>query len=324
MNAKNYLLFFSLIILVGSHIKSQDFYTIFSTEIEYSPNNPYTYDPQSKVDLQENNTNLNLPLPQKNGDAILLGLGAHKFRLMPDFANEPVTVDTIYSSTYQFYRYRLQAGYNKKWNDDFSTVFMLMGRVSSDMVEGIQPNIFQYGGLVLFTKKHSDLITYKFGLYMNTEFFGLFIVPLFGMDWRISDRWRAFGVLPARFSLQYSINRTFRAGLSFRAPTYTYRVSEKSLENPNEDRISTYVHYQTNSLYLYLDCYLTKSIVFTAKVGRTVFRRVRLFDSDDVYSFNISGIGFGNTRQAIPVPVYRDFSDGWLLNAGIAYRFKLE
>ena len=184
MRSRSGILIFLLFLLICSNTQSQDFYTIFSTEVEYSPNNPYTYEPWNKVDLQENNTNLNLPLPRKNGDAILLGLGAHKFRLMPDFAVEPASVDTVYSSTYQFYRYRLQAGYNKKWNEDFSTVVMMMTRVSSDMVEGIQSNIFQYGGLVLFTKKHSEIITYKFGLYMNTEFFGLFIVPLFGMDWK--------------------------------------------------------------------------------------------------------------------------------------------
>ena len=323
MKFKGIQFIFFLLVLIHTNVQSQDFYTVFTTEVEYSPNNPYTYEPSNTVDLQENNTHLNIPLQRKNGDAFLLGLGAHKFRLMPNFVIEP-KFDTNYSSTYQFYRYRVQAGYNKKWNEDFSTAFMLMGRVSSDMVEGIQSNIFQYGGLVLFTKKRSDIITYKFGVYMNTEFFGLFIVPLFGMDWKISDRWRAFGVLPARFSLQYSLNKTFRTGLMFKAPTFTYRVSEKSLENPKEDRISSYVHYQTNSLYVYLDCYITKSKVFTAKVGRSIFRGVRLFKSDDVYSFNISGIGFGNTRQPIPVPVYRDFSDGWLLNAGISYRFNLE
>jgi hypothetical protein len=324
MKSQGSLFILSLLVLICSKVQSQDFYTIFSSEVEYSPKNSYTYEPANSVNFQENNTDLNLPLPRKNGDAILFGIGAQKFRPTANFVEEPITVDTVYSSTYQFYRYRLQAGYSKKWNEDFSTVIMVMGRVSSDMIEGIQPNIFQYGGLVLFTKKRSEIITYKYGVYMNTEFFGLFIVPLFGVDWKMSDKWRAFGVLPASMYLQYSLNKSFRTGLMFKAPTNTYRVSEESLDNPNNDRISTYVHYQTNNLYVYLDCYLTKSIVFTAKVGRTVFRGVRLYASDDVYSFNISGIGFGGTRQPIPVPVYRDFADGWLLNASIAYRFSLE
>lgn len=318
------ILIISIWTLVSLDVNAQDFYTIFNSEIEYSPNNSYTYEPNNSVNLQENNTDLSLPIPRKNGDAFLFGIGAQKFRPTANFVDEPITKDTVYSSTYQFYRYRLQAGYSKKWSDDFSSVVILMGRASSDMLDGYSPDIYQYGGLVLFTKKRSDLITYKFGLYMNTEFFGLFIVPLFGVDWKMSDKWRAFGVLPASMSLQYYMNKSFRTGLMFKAPTNTYRVSETSLENPYEDRISTYVHYQTNNLYLYLDCYITKSIVFTAKLGRTIFRGVRLYDSDDVFSFNISGIGFGGTRQPIPVPVYRDFSDGWLLNASIAYRFNLE
>lgn len=43
-------------------------------------------------------------------------------------------------------------------------------------------NSFQMGGVLLFTYNKSAHLKYKMGVYVNSEFFGLFVMPLAGID----------------------------------------------------------------------------------------------------------------------------------------------
>ncbi|MEQ8521448.1 MAG: DUF6268 family outer membrane beta-barrel protein [Vicingaceae bacterium] len=313
------------LILSTPFARGQDFYTIFDADVEYSPGNTYVLEPRNTVTIQENNSNFNLPLQRENGDAFLVGLGVHKLRLLPTFNVSPINTDTVYTSTYQFYRYRIQGGYNKQWNDKVSSVIVLMLRMSSDLEDGIQSDIFQFGGAFLMSEKRTDNFTLKYGIYANTEFFGLFIAPLLGYDWIINDKTRMFGVLPARMTFQRKLSNTFRTGLIFMAPSYSYRLGESTFENAKGETVPTYAQNIKNTLSLYFDTYLTKSIALQLRVGRTVFRRIRLYESDDVNTINVYGIGIGGgRRQPIPVPAFRDFDDGWIVNVSLSYRFNLE
>lgn len=56
-------------------------------------------------------------------------------------------------------------------------------------------NALQTGGAVVMAYEKNSNLTYKFGVYYNSEFFGPFILPLLGIDYRPSDRVKLFGVL---------------------------------------------------------------------------------------------------------------------------------
>src|SRR4051812_1430624 len=48
-------------------------------------------------------------------------------------------------------------------------------------------NSFQMGGVLLATYNKYNNLKYKLGVYVNGEFFGLFVIPLIGIDWKIDE-----------------------------------------------------------------------------------------------------------------------------------------
>lgn len=124
---------------------------------------------------------------------------------------------------------------------------------------------FQFGGVALATYKKKETLKYKFGVYVNTEFFGIFIIPLAGIDWRIDDRNNLFGVLPGRLTFEHKLNSHFYTGGTFRAITNSYMV----------DNNSRYIRIDDNQLSGFLDCYLTKHIVVTGETGYGILRKLR-------------------------------------------------
>ena len=131
--------------------------------------------------------------------------------------------------------------------------------------EGVSlDNSFQMGGVLLagYTKKTN--LKYKFGVYVNNEFFGVFVMPLAGIDWKINDRNNLFGILPGRLTFEHKLNNNFYTGANFRAITNSYR-----LNNGN------YLRIEDNQLSAFLDCYVSKHIVFTGEAGYGIFRRLR-------------------------------------------------
>jgi hypothetical protein len=125
-------------------------------------------------------------------------------------------------------------------------------------------NSFQMGGVLLFIYKKSETLKYKFGVYANSDFFGVFIMPLAGIDWRINSRNILFGVLPGRLTYEHKLNNNFYTGATFRAITNSYRLA-------NGD----YLRIDDNPLSIYLDWYATKHIVVTAEAGYGIMRKLR-------------------------------------------------
>ena len=80
------------------------------------------------------------------------------------------------------------------------------------------------GGVLLAGYTKNTNLKYKFGVYVNNEFFGVFVMPLAGIDWRINDRNNLFGILPGRLTFELKLNNNFYAGANFRAITNSYRL----------------------------------------------------------------------------------------------------
>ncbi len=125
-------------------------------------------------------------------------------------------------------------------------------------------NSFQMGGVLLASYKKNEDLKYKFGVYVNNEFFGTFVMPLAGIDWRIDAHNNLFGVLPGRLTYEHRLSNNFYTGATFRAITNSYR-----LNNGN------YLRIDDNQLSVYLDCYATKHIVFSAETGYGIMRKLR-------------------------------------------------
>ena len=122
---------------------------------------------------------------------------------------------------------------------------------------------YQLGGAMVAAYKKSEKLSYRFGLYANGEFFGLFVIPLAGIDWKINSNTSVFGILPGNLVLEHKINEHMYAGGNFRAITNSYGSS------------SNYWRIDENQLGAYLDTYITKNAVVNLEAGHSIMRRIR-------------------------------------------------
>ena len=156
-------------------------------------------------------------------------------------------------------------------------------------------NSFQMGGVLLAVYKKKESLAYKFGVYANNEFFGLFIIPLAGIDWRIDKNNNLFGVLPGRLTYEHKLNNNFYTGATFRAITNSYRLSN-----------GNYLRIDDNQLSAYLDFYPAKHIVLTLEPGYGIFRKLR------------SGTGYNKNYLTD-----YNWGDGLFIKLSAAYRIRL-
>ena len=169
----------------------------------------------------------------------------------------------------------------------------------------------QLGGVALWSIKKSDTYTYRLGLYLNPEFFGFFVVPLFGFDWQINSKSRLFGNMPATATFLHQINPRLGTGLYFSGLISSYNQPQIGL---------FYVQRGFNYLAGFLDYYLTEKLVLQFRPGILIGSKFKMYQEDDQVNWSLSAIKFGDDRT---VQSEIDAS-GLLVQAGVIYRFKVE
>jgi hypothetical protein len=160
-------------------------------------------------------------------------------------------------------------------------------------------DVFQIGAYSLFTVTESEKFRYKIGLYFNREFFGNFFMPLFGVDWKVSDRFSVYGTLPNSMKASYEVVPSrVNAGLAFRSLTRSFRG-----ENSN-----TFVRYNELQFKTFFDFYISKKNVVFVEAGYFLGKTPLLYNNSDTKNPVVSNLL--KEGQAFP-----------LINAGWALRF---
>lgn len=186
---------------------------------------------------------------------------------------------------------------SKKWG----IVFVIVPRWN-----GNQPNIFsnnfQLGGVFLTTWKKRPGLTWKLGVYYNSDLSGPIVWPLLGIDWRINKRDNLFGVLPGSLVFEHKRTLRFYYGAVFKAITNTYSAG-------TDDTVtgSRYLRIDDNQLSLFADFYVLSKLVVTAEAGHSVFRALRL----------------GIKDAAVKYYYKEKMNDNLLVKISLAYRIRL-
>ncbi len=162
--------------------------------------------------------------------------------------------------------------FGKKWETMAAFIPRFNGEPEVQFKEG-----FQAGAALLFTYKKRPGLSFKFGGYYNSEFFGPFFWPLFGLDWKINNKQRLFAILPAYATYEYRINKILSWGANFRTFTNSYKVY-----NPPQSSIKLdYTRFNDNQLGAYMDLYLTPKIVASAEGGYSIMRKIETGQTKD-------------------------------------------
>lgn len=294
-------LFWGLFLLMPITVFGQGYIDLLTVNSYHSPETKVEGS-EERIAVRQDYFGTRMPLLRDNEDVVLLSPYYTRLKLT---TSTPFTRDEAF-----FHQVGLPIGYQRHFSDKFQLLAMAIPRLSSDLKD-VSGADFLYGGLLLLTHKKRPGLSYKYGFYYGQEFFGPMIVPIFGIDWKINQKWRFFGNLPIRATLQYKLHPRIATGLNFIANVTSFRMSE--------ERQGIYLHKSTNELYWFADWYLTKKIVLRTEIGRTILRSFRTFARNDQLDTSISLLKFGERKQ-----LNRDLEDGNVFGVSLIYRFPIE
>jgi hypothetical protein len=241
-------------VALSAAASAQPYIDIASVYFQQSPGDNMSRS-KSSMNTQLTSVFLNLPL-QIDSDYIVINPVYENYRLDVSSETDPINLTAVYMPLAWVHQFK-----GSKW----STTFMAIPRLSSDLVKPVDGNDFQMGGIALATWKKKETLKYSFGAYYNSEFFGGYYIPLLGIDWNITGKWNLFGTLPINLNLEYKMNKTVHAGFGLNLLTNSYRIEDKDFL-----RIDDY-----NAKFI-LDIYMMKNQVISVEAGHSLFRQYRM------------------------------------------------
>jgi hypothetical protein len=207
----------------------------------------------------------------------------------------------------------LKLGVNITHSEKWSGTYLVLPKLSSDL-KVVNEKDAQFGAVALLKYAISSHLNYKFGVYANSELFGPFVVPMFGVYYLSpNDKIEAKILLPLAADLNYSFQKNMRVGLNFKGQIRSYNSN-----TPFQNETDRYITRSTNDLYSYFQYAIKNGINFQVGLGRSLGRSYRAYNEK---------VGFGlplvylNDKRA---QLNHDFSDSWLLKLSMFYRIALD
>lgn len=248
---KCFLVISLVFIFAANDLKAQPFLDIVNTKYSNSPNTGLGNKVKNDVRIRYYNVSTNLPIQFNTKDALIFS---------PFFETWQVQIKNNVQQHY--YGIALPVSLVKsipytRWS------VLLTGIVRMNDSSISKRTNMQAGGAFIVNYERKKNLTWKLGLYVNNELFGLFVMPLAGIDWKINERNNLFGVLPGNLTYEHKINDRFYYGANFRAITNSY------------GNANGYWRIDENQLGLYLDTYFNKNIVLNVETGHSFYRNIR-------------------------------------------------
>lgn len=208
----------------------------------------------------------------------------------------------------------LKAGINKEFSEKWTGTFVLLPKLASNFNK-LGNNDFQMGAIAIFKHTKSDHLNYKYGLYYNSEIFGPFFVPMFGVYYLSPNKkFETNLMLPLQMDINYKVIPFINIGFNFNGQIRTYHLKDIASTLPN-----TYLTKSTNDFFAYLKFNFTKGLSLQTKVGQSVARSFRVYDIKDNIDFGLPAMFLGPKRNQLNT----DFSNGLLFQVVLIYRVHL-
>lgn len=291
---------FFLFVLLCFTGQTQNYFDLSNVSYTNTPSNRFEISDAS-TSVEEFTLEFTFPIPINDKTILLTGFYGNKTILSLD-ANEPKTT---------LNQLRLNIGLNKTFNEKWSATFMFLPKIVSDKISFSNENL-QLGFLSLFTMKKSDNLKYKYGLYLNSEEFGLMVVPIWGLYYTSSDqKFETNLTLPIFADANYKIGKKTWVGMDFNGLGTSYNLTDQDY-TPN----GAYVYKESNELAAYLRFQLSKSINLNTKVGYAISRNYEVYDSKDKVDWALIAFYFGDDRTQLN----ERFKDGAIFSIELLYR----
>ncbi len=282
---------------------AQNYFEIAKVSYTNTPQNDFEIS-DAQTTVEELAMELNFPIVINEKTVLLTGLYAYKTKVKLD-ANVPNSNLNVLG---------FNVGVNTTFNDNWSATFMVFPKIASDELKITGKNM-QLALLSLFTNKKRENLKYKYGIYANTENYGLIIVPIIGLYYvSANQKIEANLNLPIIADLNYKIDKKMWLGMKFDGLGTTYNLMDQSYSDNG-----AYVSKTSNELVSYLRFQLSKSLYINTKVGYAISRNYKVYDAKDKISFALTNIYFGDDRTQLN----ERFKDGAIFKIELLYRINL-
>jgi len=283
---------------------SQNYFEVANFAYTTTPPNDFETS-SAQTTVEEFALEFNFPVVLNKKSVLLTGLFANKTIVALD-ANMPKTDLNVLG---------LNLGINHTFNDRWSGTFMVFSRLASDKIKFSNDNL-QIAFLSLFTNIKRDHLKWRYGIYANTEQYGIMLVPILGLYYvSNNNKFEANLNLPILADINYILGHKFWLGMGFDGLGTSY-----NLTNQNYSSDGAYVVKTSNELFGYLRFQINKSIFLNTKVGYAIDRKYEVYDANDDINLALTNIYFGDDRTRLN----ERFKDGVLFKIELLYRLYFE
>ena len=270
-----------LFLFLSQLSNSQRYVDLFS--INYGKSVATSYENISQTTTITNlDADLTLPIKLNEKNAIITGI---------DFSNDFLQLfpDSNYNNLYLT---RIKAGINITHSEHWSGTYIFLPKISSDYINLSLEDLYIGGVAVLKYKKRENL-SYKFGLYVGNEAFGLFISPLIGLYYLSpNSRFEMNLYLPSNADLNYCLTNKTKIGSDFVARGKSFKLTTEGLR-------SSYVENNSLEFSAYLqNNSLNKNMLLRLKIGYST-NSFEVYPIDQKIAFATTLFKFGDNRTQL-------------------------
>jgi hypothetical protein len=278
-------------------LNAQDFVDVFKMEYRLSPENQYQDSTGSPLDIHDVVLSAFLPFEQDDGSFIIFG-STYQHTSLQDLR--------LHSLAFMG---GMQRALSRDSTGKWENTTVLIPKINRDPGKIVSKDV-QIGLYSIFSYRKSPDFRWKFGLYANNDLFGIMVIPLVGLAWKIDEDLTLDMTLPVSANLRYVLSDKWMAGLTYTGRKYSYNLA----------RSNEYVEVGDNTVGLFLERYLTKRIVLNAQAGHSVLRNYDRYDEGQQVHLSFGAVDIQDDRKVRNSPL----SQSMYFKGGLYYRFSAE
>lgn len=207
----------------------------------------------------------------------------------------------------------LQTGLVQRINDKQAIQLLYVPRYMTDF-EGSDSRDLQHGAIAMFENRWTPDFMMRFGFMYNQELGGPLLVPLFDVNWQISDKWSMAGLFPIYLKANYQASERWIVGFSHFGLITSYALHGKGFNGDYMERTSI-------DLTGFARWKMIGNWHLEGRAGFAIGRTYAQYDADQKVDFRLSIIKFGDHRED---PKNILFNDGPIAQIRLVYSMPLE
>ncbi len=186
---------------------------------------------------------------------------------------------------------------NEKWK--FAGI--VIPKINSDFADNLDYD-YQIGGIGLVTRVFNPKFQLRGGLYYNSDCWGHFFMPLLGVDWKVSDKFRMYGTLPGNYRFEFTLGKKIYTGIGFRSAQRSFRIQKKYDDD--------FVRVRENQLKIFFEGFVFGKVL----IGFDVYRSI---------GYNLISYDYFETKSPTNRPaVFSKSKDNFGATINFAYRIR--